>query len=133
MENRFTTDFQTMIGLTLWNSLGFFFLDFLIPFVAHALETRLSEDDLSTYETAGRYQMYHALALLLLAAFSNIMTLKESKIIGWSFFLGIILFSGSLYILLLTGISVLGAITPLGGVAFLTGWFYFARFARVKN
>lgn len=98
-------------------------------FGAHILGSRLSEDDLSTYETAVRYQMYHALALLLLSVFSNDMSEKESKFIGWSFLLGIILFSGSLYILLLTGIAILGAITPLGGVGFLLGWFYFARFA----
>ncbi|MCE7736105.1 MAG: DUF423 domain-containing protein [Candidatus Heimdallarchaeota archaeon] len=98
-------------------------------FGAHALESRLTVDELSTYETAVRYQMYHALALLLLSTFSNKMSEKESKIIGWSFLLGVILFSGSLYILLLTDISILGAITPIGGVSFLTGWFYLARFA----
>lgn len=98
-------------------------------FGAHILESRLSDDDLSTYETAVTYQMYHALALLLLASLSKSIDDKDIKLIGWSFLIGIILFSGSLYILLLTNQSILGAITPLGGVAFLTGWFFLARLA----
>jgi uncharacterized membrane protein YgdD (TMEM256/DUF423 family) len=98
-------------------------------FGAHILESRLSDDDLSTYETAVRYQMYHALALLLLSGFSDRMSEKNHSRIGWSFFLGIIFFSGSLYVLLLTNQSILGAITPIGGLAFLTGWFLLARSA----
>ena len=91
-------------------------------FGAHIFENRLSEDDLSTYETAVRYQMYHSFALLLLYTFSHTIPVQKVRIIGWSFVLGILLFSGSLYVLLITDISLLGAITPLGGVCFIFGW-----------
>ncbi len=91
-------------------------------FGAHALKARLSSDMLAVYETGVRYQMYHALALLVLGL---LMTRTEGRalvVAGWSFTAGILLFSGSLYALTLTGITTLGAITPIGGVAFLIGW-----------
>ena len=91
-------------------------------FGAHGLRGRLSPEMLAVFETGLRYHIYHALALLLTAV---IMGRVEGRLIvatGWFFTAGIVLFSGSLYLLATTGITVLGAITPLGGVAFLLGW-----------
>jgi uncharacterized membrane protein YgdD (TMEM256/DUF423 family) len=93
-------------------------------FGAHALADRLTPERLANFETGARYQMYHALALLALAlaiAYFPAGT-KLLTAAGWLFTLGILLFSGSLYILSLTGIRWLGAVTPLGGVAFAAGW-----------
>jgi uncharacterized membrane protein YgdD (TMEM256/DUF423 family) len=92
-------------------------------FGAHVLKERLSTDMLAVYQTGVQYQMYHALALIAVAILSS--KLSDNAAIGWSgwfFFIGILLFSGSLYALSLSGIKILGAITPLGGVAFLAGW-----------
>lgn len=91
-------------------------------FGAHALRARLSPEMLAVFETGVRYQMYHALALVATAALMPQMDGRLVAWAGWSFVAGILLFSGSLYVLALTGITVLGAITPLGGVAFLLGW-----------
>jgi uncharacterized membrane protein YgdD (TMEM256/DUF423 family) len=91
-------------------------------FGAHALRGRLSPDMLGVFETGVRYQMYHALALLLTAALSTRMEGKAIVAAGWLFVAGIVLFSGSLYLLAVTGVTILGAITPIGGVAFLAGW-----------
>lgn len=91
-------------------------------FGAHGLAGRLSPGDLATFETAARYQMYHALGLMLVAALSAGMPGFRARVAGWAFTLGILLFSGSLYALVLTGQRWMGAITPLGGVSFLVGW-----------
>ena len=91
-------------------------------FGAHALQARLSPDDLAVFETGVRYQMYHALALLLLAALQLRTGGAGGTLAGWAFVVGILLFSGSLYLLVLTGQRSLGAVTPFGGVAFLVGW-----------
>jgi uncharacterized membrane protein YgdD (TMEM256/DUF423 family) len=91
-------------------------------FGAHGLEGRISGADLATFETAVRYQMYHALALLLVAALPDALTRRGGRVAGWGFAGGIVVFSGSLYLLLLTGQGWLGALTPVGGVAFLAGW-----------
>lgn len=91
-------------------------------FGAHGLRTRLSPDMIAVFETGVRYQMYHALALLLTAAIAARLGGTLILAAGWLFTAGIVLFSGSLYVLALSGIGVLGAITPLGGVAFLLGW-----------
>ncbi len=94
-------------------------------FGAHALRDRLSADMLQVFQTGVTYQMYHALALIgvgiLLARFSvdGSPWLLGS---GWLFIAGSVLFSGSLYVLSLSGVTWLGAITPIGGVAFLLGW-----------
>ncbi len=95
-------------------------------FASHALKEKISDRALEIFETGTRYQMYHALALLLVSLLLLIQadspapkTLIAS---GISFILGIIIFSGSLYALSLSGIKWLGAITPIGGVAFLIGW-----------
>src|SRR6476660_3444821 len=84
-------------------------------FGAHGLRGRLTPDMLAVFETGVRYQMYHAFALLITA-------LALARFDGWLFTAGIVLFSGSLYALALSGVTVLGAITPLGGLAFLAGW-----------
>jgi len=92
-------------------------------FGAHALRSRLSPSDLAVYETGVRYQMYHALALLAVAwATSQWPTAGTVRLAGWLFIVGILLFSGSLYALVLTGHRALGAVTPLGGLAFLLAW-----------
>jgi uncharacterized membrane protein YgdD (TMEM256/DUF423 family) len=99
-------------------------------FGAHALKTRLSPDMLAVFETGVRYQMYHVFALLIVAAaIGHIGGARLLALAGWFFFAGILLFSGSLYTLALTGIGVLGAITPLGGLCFLIGWASLALFA----
>lgn len=95
-------------------------------FASHALKDRLSERALEIWETGTKYQMYHALALILVSLLLNYLSNSSSStpliISGYSFIAGTILFSGSLYALSLSGIKILGAITPLGGVAFITGW-----------
>jgi uncharacterized membrane protein YgdD (TMEM256/DUF423 family) len=92
-------------------------------FGAHALRTRLAPEMLPVFETAARYQMYHALALLGVAwATTRWPQSAAVPAAGWLFAAGILLFSGSLYLLALSGARWLGAITPLGGVAFLLAW-----------
>jgi uncharacterized membrane protein YgdD (TMEM256/DUF423 family) len=92
-------------------------------FGAHALRDRLGADMLAIFETGVRYQVYHAFALV--AVFAALMKWPGSGLLaasGWLFVAGIIIFSGSLYILALSGVRTWGAVTPLGGVAFLAGW-----------
>lgn len=102
-------------------------------FGAHGLRTRLSPEMLAVFETGVRYQMYHALALLLTAAAMGRMGDARLLVIaGWLFVAGIVLFSGSLYALTLSGVSMLGAITPIGGLAFLIGWACLALFAAAR-
>ncbi|HEU4628409.1 MAG TPA: DUF423 domain-containing protein [Gemmatimonadaceae bacterium] len=91
-------------------------------FGAHALRARLSPADLATFETGARYQMYHALALLAVAWAAQQWPGVLPRTAGWLFVVGTVLFSGSLYTLVLSGQRWLGAVTPLGGVAFLAGW-----------
>jgi uncharacterized membrane protein YgdD (TMEM256/DUF423 family) len=91
-------------------------------FGAHALRDRLSPEMLQVFETGARYQMYHALALLFVASVYGVPPRPAAMWAGRLFLSGTVLFSGSLYALALTGISSLGAVTPLGGVAFLAGW-----------
>ena len=95
-------------------------------FGAHALRTRLSADLQTIFETGARYHMYHSLGLIAVGLFA---ALRPSPLLhgaGWAMLVGIVLFSGSLYALALSGIRVLGAITPLGGLGFLVGWALFA-------
>ena len=91
-------------------------------FGAHALRAVLTPDLLAVFETGARYQMYHALALLLVALLSATAPQRLIAAAGWCFVLGTLLFSGSLYLLALTGIRWWGAVTPVGGVCFLVGW-----------
>ena len=93
-------------------------------FAAHGLKAVLDAQQLALFETASRYQMYHAFALLVVGMMLTNPQFSRSllKLAALAFILGIILFSGSLYLLALVGVSWLGAITPLGGIAFLSGW-----------
>lgn len=95
-------------------------------FGAHALRARLTPDLLTIFETGARYHMYHSLGLL---AIGLLMQVRPSPLLngaGWAMLAGIVLFSGSLYALALSGVRVLGAITPLGGLGFLAGWLLLA-------
>ncbi len=92
-------------------------------FGAHALKARLSPDMLQIFETGVRYHFYHALALgLVVVAMQYWPKTNLPTIAGWLFVVGIVIFSGSLYILSTSGVRWWGAITPIGGVAFIAGW-----------
>ncbi|NIQ37644.1 MAG: DUF423 domain-containing protein [Proteobacteria bacterium] len=113
----------------------FFFLGGLLgglgvvfgAFGGHTLKARLTPELLATFETGVRYQMVHALVLLIVAlAPLRKPALGLLAIGGWLFVTGIVLFSGSLYLIALSGLRVFGAITPLGGIAFICGWFIIA-------
>ena len=91
-------------------------------FGAHALRDRLDDSLLAVFETGVRYQMYHALALLAVAWVMDRWGGGLVTWSGWLFVAGTVVFSGSLYLLALTGQRLFGAVTPLGGVAFLAGW-----------
>lgn len=97
-------------------------------FAAHGLKSRLSPDMLAVFETGVRYQMYHALALIAAAwAVRRVSPPPPTaRRAAWCFLFGIVFFSGSLYLLALTGVRALGAITPVGGVLFLLGWIFLA-------
>ena len=99
-------------------------------FGAHALRDRLSPEMLAVWETAARYQMYHALALLVVAFAAARRPASGWSAAGWLFSVGIVVFSGSLYLLAFTGTRWLGAITPLGGLCFLAGWIALALAGR---
>lgn len=91
-------------------------------FGAHALKLRIAEDLMDIYKTGVEYHFYHALGLLLIGILSIHM---PSGLLNWSallLFIGIMVFSGSLYLLALTGIRWIGAITPVGGLSFIAGW-----------
>ena len=91
-------------------------------FGAHALKAILEPNRLAVYETAAKYQMYHAFGLMIVAW--QIRETSDHRLTraGWLFCSGIVLFSGSLYVVATTGLTWAGAMTPLGGVAFLGGW-----------
>jgi len=93
-------------------------------FAAHGLKQLLDGYALGLIETAARYQMYHAIALLIVGvmAMSPRLSPRWLKLAALAFIVGIVLFSGSLYLLAFTGIGWLGAITPVGGIAFVGGW-----------
>ena len=99
-------------------------------FGAHALRARLSPDALEIFETAARYQMYHALALIAAAWVASRWPGSFAHAAGWLFVGGTVVFSGSLYVLALTGTRWLGAVTPIGGLALLAGWLSLAWAAR---
>lgn len=91
-------------------------------FAAHGLRSRLSADYLAVFQTGVHYQLIHALALFGVALLAVHAPGRALTAAGWLFALGVLLFSGSLYLLSLTGITKLGMITPIGGTAFLAGW-----------
>jgi len=103
-------------------------------FAAHGLKSRLAPDMLAVFETAARYQMYHAFALCAAAWGWARWQHRIFAAAGWMFVAGILIFSGSLYVLALTDTKWLGAVAPFGGIAFLTGWLCLAVGAiRAKN
>lgn len=108
-------------------SINMFLAVALGAFGAHGLKSRLSADLMAVYQTAVQYHSMHALGLLLIGIIAH--WLGQSALINWAGWLlltGIVLFSGSLYTMSFTGIRMLGAITPFGGVAFLAGWLLLA-------
>lgn len=94
-------------------------------FGTHALAHTLTEHDLSIWNTGTQYQMTHALALIGFGIWRGLHPHSSDTLPGWSFTLGIVLFSGSLYALALSGVPALGAITPFGGLSLLLGWLTF--------
>ncbi|MGB0466873.1 MAG: DUF423 domain-containing protein [Pontibacterium sp.] len=107
-------------------------------FGAHGLRGRLPSHLMDVFQTAVQYQFYHTLALLavvLLACTGVTYSERALSLAGWGFLIGILLFSGSLYLLALTGTHWLGAVTPIGGLAFLTGWaaLFYTAFKLTRN
>lgn len=99
-------------------------------FGAHGLRARLTPEMLAVFEVGVRYQMYHVFAVLIVAAtMAHVGPVRLLIVAGWSFVAGILIFSGSLYALALTGTTTFGAITPIGGLGFLVGWACLAFFA----
>jgi uncharacterized membrane protein YgdD (TMEM256/DUF423 family) len=98
-------------------------------FAAHGLRGRVAPDMLAAFETGARYHMYHALALLAVAWATTRGAGGTATAAGWLFVAGTLLFSGSLYVLVITGQRWLGAVTPLGGAAFIAGWLALAMAA----
>lgn len=96
-------------------------------FGAHALRSMLlATNRIDTFETAVKYQFYHALALVTVGILMQQFPEKNWSAAGWSFLVGTLIFSGSLYLICFTGIKVFGAITPIGGVALIAGWLLLA-------
>ena len=93
-------------------------------FGAHVLKEILDDYGKSIYNKAVLYHMFHSIAILILGLINKIQPEIQLSLAGWSFVFGIILFSGSLYILAITGIKSLGIITPIGGVLFIIGWVF---------
>lgn len=91
-------------------------------FGAHGLKERIAPDLLEVFETGTRYQMYHALALLAVGLVLVRFQHPGVTLAGWLFVVGVVIFSGSLYVLAITGVRWLGAITPVGGLALILGW-----------
>ncbi|RPF54050.1 DUF423 domain-containing protein [Aquisalibacillus elongatus] len=91
-------------------------------FGAHGLEGKLSDKMLETWEKAVQYQMFHTMAIFIAAILLIRFDISSFATAGWTFLIGIILFSGSLYIYSLTQVKTFAMITPIGGVAFLIGW-----------
>ena len=95
-------------------------------FGSHALRQKLSVDMLHAFEIGARYQMYHALSLFGIAGVLSVYTHSLIECGGWIIILGTLIFSGSLYMLALSGIKGWGAVTPIGGTLLLLGWFLIA-------
>lgn len=110
----------------IWAAVFGFLSVALGAFGAHSLKAVLDEYGRQIWEKAVLYQMFHTLALLTTGILQNIFKDVNFNLAGYAFITGVILFSGSLYILALSNIKILGAVTPLGGIAFLTGWGFLA-------
>ena len=116
-----------MVKFWLISTAIFGFLSVVLgAFGAHALKNTIDDYGKSIYEKAVLYQMFHTMALFAVGVMQHLNKETSFSVAGWGFFAGIILFSGSLYLLATTGMKWLGAITPIGGVAFLFGWFWLA-------
>lgn len=118
---------------TMLGAINMFLAVAIGAFGAHGLKGKISADMLDVYQTGVHYHMVHALGLFAVALLVD--RLQASKQVRWAgnlLFVGIILFSGSLYLLAITGITILGAITPLGGICFLLGW-VFLFYAALKE
>lgn len=107
----------------LLGSVNMFLAVALGAFGAHGLKSRVSAESLAVWQTGVLYHLAHALGLLLVGLLAAHLPVRNA---GWMLFAGIVLFSGSLYLMVLTGIRSLGMITPFGGVAFLAGWLLLA-------
>lgn len=110
-----------------WTAIGAVFLALAVAcgaFGAHGLKDRLSEYAMSVYEKAVFYHFFHALGILIvsLLAKSGLISAAGGNRVAWLLAIGIVVFSGSLYALAISGVRVLGAITPIGGVAFIAAW-----------
>ncbi len=114
----------------LWGAVSGLLAVALGAFAAHALETRLDADRLATFQTAADYQLVHALALIAAAWVGTVGRPVQARAAARAFLLGTLLFCGSLYLLAVTGVGWLGAITPFGGVLFLAGWLMLALACR---
>jgi len=114
-----------------WTAIGAMFMALAVmlgAFGAHGLKDRLSEYSMSVYEKAVFYHFIHALGLLLVALLAKAGVIGDvgANRVGWLLLIGIVIFSGSLYALAISGVRVLGAITPLGGIAFIAAWLLLA-------
>jgi uncharacterized membrane protein YgdD (TMEM256/DUF423 family) len=121
-----------------WTAVGSVFLLLAVAlgaFGAHGLKERLSEYSMSVYEKAVFYHFIHALGVLIvgLLAKTGSIPLAGANRVGWLLSIGIVIFSGSLYALAISGVSVLGAITPIGGIAFIAAWAVLAYEAITKS
>jgi uncharacterized membrane protein YgdD (TMEM256/DUF423 family) len=116
--------------------LGIFFCALSVimgAFGAHALKDRLSEYSMSIYDKAVLYQFFHAFAILFVAVLNKVFNTQDFSISGILLIIGILLFSGSLFILAITDIKWLGAITPIGGTLFIIGWLIlFIKILKIK-
>ena len=100
-------------------------------FAAHGLRGRLDPESLGVFETAARYQIYHGIALVIAALAAGRWPEARFSPVWWMFLVGTVVFSGSLYLLALTGVRAIGVLTPIGGVLLIAGWATFAwRVAR---
>ena len=115
-----------MKSLLLIGSIFAAFSVLLGAFGAHGLKNRLSVEDLVIFETAVRYQMYHAIGILLMGVASFSLNEKIVSAPAYFLILGVIIFSGSLFLLVFTNLRWFGAITPLGGLCLIVGWLLFA-------
>jgi uncharacterized membrane protein YgdD (TMEM256/DUF423 family) len=114
---------------TFWTGLGALFAALgvmLGAFGAHALKARVSPEDLAIFEIGVRYQMYHALALIGVGFIASKIDANLLKASGWLFVIGTLIFSGSLYTLVLSGVRIWGAVTPVGGVFLVAAWLLLA-------
>jgi uncharacterized membrane protein YgdD (TMEM256/DUF423 family) len=114
-----------------WTAIGAVLMALAVgmgAFGAHGLRNRLDAYSMSVYEKAVFYHFIHALGILLtsLLARTNAISIAGQARVAWLLLIGIIIFSGSLYALALSGVRILGAITPLGGIAFIAGWLLLA-------